>query len=305
MKTARFFIITFILIPFVNSNAQNDTSKTKVLVITLKDNTEYVCVIESNESKFLNILTLEKNKIRILKDDIREVVSYEDSDFLRRQNAASKKAAEKIDTTLINYSDENLNRLIIFPTARALKPWHGYVQLNELLFPFAAIGIGNFLTLGGGISLLPGAERQIYYFSPKVTALHSENLDAAAGIFYMSQTKADKLDLNQGLGIIYTMTTLGDTEKNLSFGLGWGFSGENYSQKPIIILGGDLKIGRNFKLLAETWTPVGANFTLVMLGFRVIGKHITGDAAILTPLNKNAKGGSFAPWFSLTYNFGN
>ncbi len=305
MKSCFAFSILLVLISFTSANAQSDTLKSNLLVITLTDKTEYVGKIESSESKFLNIITHENQKVRIPKELIKDVVGLEDSDFARRERTALKMKNEVKDTVARpNYTDASLSRLIIFPTARPLKPGQGYIQLNELFFPFAAIGIGNFLTLGGGISILPTIQRQIVYLSPKITPLHSENLDLAAGVFYMTTTDFKDIGFQNGVGIAYTMTTLGDKDKNISVGLGWGFSGKYFSKKPIIILGGDIKIGRNLKLIAETWTPLGTNFILGMVGFRVIGKHITGDVAAVRPFGKDLSGGSFFPWFSLTYNFG-
>ncbi len=305
MKSYFTLNILLALIFFTSVNAQVDTLKSNLLVITLTDQTEYVGRIESSEPKFLNVITRENQKVKIPKDQIKDVVGYEDSDFARRERAALKMKNVMKDTIVRpNYTDASLSRLIIFPTARPMKPGQGYIQLNELFFPFAAIGIGSFLTLGGGISIMPTLQKQLFYLSPKITPLPSENLDLAAGVFYMSLTDFSKIGFKDGVGIAYTMTTLGDKNKNISIGLGWGFSGEYFSEKPIMILGGDIKIGRNLKLIAETWTPFGTNFILGMAGFRVIGKHITGDVAAIRPLGKHMSGGSFLPWFSLTYNFG-
>ncbi|MFA7228941.1 MAG: hypothetical protein WC061_07895 [Melioribacteraceae bacterium] len=301
-----FFIpaILILLLFFSSAAAQCDTLNFPLLVITLTDKTEYAGRIESSESKFLNFITRENQKIKILKSRIKDVVSYEDSDLARREKEAIRMKTEKRDTVLLpEYTDAGLNRMIIFPTARPLKPWQGYVQLNELFFPFAAVGIGTFLTVGGGISILPSLQKQLVYLSPKITPLHSDNLALAAGVFYMTSTDFNRAGFNDGVGILYSMTTLGDKEKNISVGLGWGFSGEHYSDKPVLILGGDIKIGRSLKLIAETWTPIGSKFMLGMIGFRVIGKHITGDAALISAFAPDSNAG-LIPWFSLTYNFG-
>ncbi|PKL83788.1 MAG: hypothetical protein CVV24_03040 [Ignavibacteriae bacterium HGW-Ignavibacteriae-3] len=304
MKLYLTFIICLITI-FSTVIAQEDTLKASLLVFSLIDQTEYVGKIESSESNFLNIITRENQKVRIAKEKIKEVVKYEDSDLSRREKEAIEmKGAVKDSITHKEYTDANLNRMIIFPTARPMKPGQGYIQLNELFFPYAAIGIGKFLTLGGGISIVPTFQKQVIYFSPKVTPLHSENLDLAAGVFYMTMTDFSNIGFKDGVGIAYSMTTLGDPNKNISIGFGWGFSGDNFSKKPVLILGGDIKIGRNLKLLAETWTPLGTNFMLGMVGFRVIGKYVSGDAVIIRPFSSHSGGSSIVPWFSLTYNFG-
>lgn len=304
-----FLICTILSLNILSSIlfSQVDTTKFPLLVITLSDGSEHVGRIESAESKFLNFLTRVNKIIRISKGEIKDVVAYEDSRLARKEKAALRIKETGQDTIVrFIYTDANLNRMIIFPTARPMKPWQWYIQLNELFFPFAAVGIGNFLTLGGGISLLPGEQEQIVYLSPKITPLHSENLDLATGVFFMTSTNFNKDDFGflEGLGIAYTMATIGEKEKSLTVGLGWGFSGDNYSDKPILILGGDIKIGRNLKLIAETWTPFIEGSTLGIIGFRIIGKHISGDFVVMRPFGQNTRGGSFVPWFNLTYNFG-
>lgn len=300
-----FSICTILSLIILNSIlfSQVDTTKFPLLVITLIDNTEYAGRITSAESKFLNFLTRENKIIRISKDEIKDVVAYEDSRLAKKEKYALKMKETGADTIVLPvYTDANLNRMVIFPTARPMKPWQWYVQLNEFVFPFAAVSIGNFLTLGGGISLLPTMREQIMYISPKITPLHSENLSLAAGVFIVTSTH--KIEFTEGLGIAYTMTTIGDKDKSFTAGLGWGFSGENFSNKPIIILGGDIKIGRNIKLIAETWTPFINDSILGMMGFRMIGKHISGDVVVMRALGPDTRGGAFVPWFSLTYNFG-
>jgi hypothetical protein len=300
-----FFICTILSLIIFNSEllSQVDTTKSTLLVITLSDGSEHVGQIESAESKFLNFLTRENKIIRISKSEIKDVVAYEDSRLAREEKAALRMKETGQDTIVRpEYTDANLNRMIIFPTARPMKPWQWYIQLNELFFPFAAVGIGNFLTLGGGISLLPTMPEQIIYLSPKITPLHSENLSLAAGVFFVTSTH--KVEITEGMGVAYTMATIGDKERSFSVGLGWGFSGENFSNKPIVILGGDIKIGRNLKLIAETWTPFIEGSILGIIGFRIIGKHISGDFVVMRPFGQNTRGGSFVPWFNLTYNFG-
>lgn len=303
----KFFFSLYLFLAVCSSlYSQVDTTKSTLLVITLIDNTEYAGRITSTESKFLNFITRENLTVRIPKDQIQEVVNFEDSRLARKEKDALKMKETVVDTIIHPiYTDANLNRMIILPTARPMKPWHWYVQLNELFLPFAAVGVGNFLTVGGGVSLLPGAKEQMVYFSPKITPLHSKNLSLAAGVFYMTSThfNNDGFGFPEGLGVAYTMATIGDDDKSLTAGLGWGFSGEHFTNKPIVILGGDIKIGRNLKLIAETWSPSSTNYIMGMFGFRIIGKHMSGDAAIIKPFGRNTKD-AFLPWFNFTYNFG-
>lgn len=306
MKNILLFTFCLFIIASTNLFSQIDTTKSPLLVITLSDDSEYVGRIESAENKFLNFVTRDNKKIRLRKDQIQEVVNYYDSRLASKEKAALKKVVG--DTVnIVEYSDGNLSRMIIFPTARSLRSGQGYVQLNELFFPFAAVGIWNKLTIGGGFSIVPVSLDQIVYFSPKVTTFHTKNFDLAAGVFYVtSLSTIIKKDPGypNGLGVAYGIGTYGDKDKSISLGLGWSFHGEHFQDKPMLILGGDLKIAKNFKLIVESWSPFNTNYILGMIGFRVVGKHISGDAALIKPLGIKSNGAGLLPWFSLTYNFG-
>ena len=301
-----FFTFSLLLVFCSSLYSQVDTTQSPLLVITLLDNTEYVGRITSSELKFLNFTTRENMVVGISKDRIKEIVCFEDSRLDKKEKYALKMKETGADKIVVPvYTDANLNRMVIFPTARPMKPWQMYVQLNELFLPFAAVGIGDFLTIGGGISLIPDAGEQMVYFSPKITPLHSQSLSLAAGVFYLTSTHFNNDDFGfpEGLGVVYTMATIGDYDKSLTAGLGWGFSGEHFTNKPIVILGGDIKIGRNLKLIVETWSPSNTGYIMGMLGFRIIGKHMSGDAAIIRPFGRYTKD-AILPWFNFTYNFG-
>ena len=80
--------------------------------------------------------------------------------------------------------DPNHTRLFFAPTARPLKQGHGYFSAYQIFFPFVAVGVTDFLSLAGGISLLPGLKEQIFYLAPKVTPIHVNNVDVSAGVLY-------------------------------------------------------------------------------------------------------------------------
>ena len=290
-----------IIFTFSTGYTQIDTTKSPLLVITLSDSTEYVGRIISSESKFLLFNLRDSNNVRILKKEIRQVIKFEDSHYPRGKNSVVVDTAKHIE-----YADANLSRMIIFPTARSMKSFQGYVQLNELFFPFASIGIENFLTIGGGISIVPSLKNQMIYFSPKITPIHFEFIDLAAGVFYMTSKsfEGEKIEFPKGFGVVYAMGTFGGQDKSISVGLGWGLRGEFYNNKPLLILGGELKIARNLKLITESWIPPDSKYILGMIGFRVIGKDVSGDAVIMRPIGPDTGKSGILPWFTLTYNFG-
>jgi hypothetical protein len=198
--------------------------------------------------------------------------------------------------------NNDLSRMLIFPTALPLNTLQGYLQLNEFLFPFAAVGIENILIIGGGASPFFGLN-QFYYLSPRITPIHFNNIYLAGGIFFISAFEEDSSwnGFPFGFGIAYGLATYSDNNFSLTVGIGNQFESNSMAKKPFLIIGGEFSLSNNFKIISENWRLPETDCVLSMLGVRVIGKYFSGDFAIMKTLGD--KNGKPAPWLSLTYNF--
>ncbi|MFQ5584937.1 MAG: hypothetical protein ACE5GL_10920, partial [Calditrichia bacterium] len=76
--------------------------------------------------------------------------------------------------------------MLFAPTARPLKQGQGYFSVYQIFFPFVAVGVTDFFTLAGGVSLIPGARSQLLYVAPKITPLHLKKFDLAFGLLYLA-----------------------------------------------------------------------------------------------------------------------
>jgi len=195
--------------------------------------------------------------------------------------------------------DPNRTRLFFAPTARPLGAGQGYFSAYEIFFPFLAVGVSDFLTLAGGISLLPGADEQILYFAPKVTPLHLKAIDVSAGVLYLTSTGGN----GDGVGIMYGVTTIGSPRASATIGLGWGFHGEDISDQPIVMLGGELQVSNSVKLITENWIPPSSDVAMVSFGIRFFGEHLAADLGLIHPAGARMEGFPFIPWIGFTYNF--
>lgn len=197
-------------------------------------------------------------------------------------------------------SDPNYTRLFFAPTGRALKSGQGYFSVYDIFFPFIAVGIGDIVTLAGGMSLIPGAENQIYYFAPKITPLHLKDLDVSAGVLYINALGVDF----SGGGIVYGVGTYGSSDHALTVGLGWGFAGGEIANKPILLLGGEIRLTNSIKLLTENWIPPGTDLVVYSFGIRFFGENLAADLGFIRPSKMGSGGFPFIPWLGFAYNFG-
>ena len=286
MRSRSFLLLaslcTFVCLHAVH--AQEDTSATKKPHrIILKDGSEVIGTIEAEDSSQVEFRTLSGVSMRIPRGQIKE----------------HEQLAGVIVASEYKRFDPNYTRLFFAPTARPLKQGQGYFSAYQIFFPFVAVGVTDFLSLAGGISLIPGAKEQIYYLAPKLTPLHLENIDVSAGVLYINATGTDF----SGVGIVYGVGTYGKQDAALTAGLGWGFAQGEVSNKPILMLGGELRISNSIKLLTENWIPPGTDVFLYSFGIRFFGESLAADLGLIGS-SKGLNGFPFIPWLGFAYNFG-
>ena len=161
------------------------------------------------------------------------------------------------------------------------------------------MGIGNAVTLSGGMSIVPGAESQIFYLAPKITPVHLKNIDISAGLLYINGTASN----SSGVGIIYGVGTYGTNDCALTAGLGWGFSSGEIANKPVLLIGGDYRISRNIKFITENWIPPDVDLVIWSFGLRFFGERLAGDLGFIRPSKFTSNGFPFIPWVGFAYNF--
>ena len=197
--------------------------------------------------------------------------------------------------------DPNHSRLFFGPTAQ---PVHGgYFSAYEIFFPFLAFGIGDVLTVAGGMSLVPGATDHLYYIAPKISIpVKSETFSIAGGVLYTNILGGEG---EGGAGIAYGVTTVGSNGSALTLGAGFGFSGGEWAHQPVLFADGEARLSNSVALITENWFPVGSDVQLLSFGLRFFGDHLSADLGFMYPLTKEGtEGFPFLPWLGFCYNFG-
>jgi hypothetical protein len=197
--------------------------------------------------------------------------------------------------------DPNRTRLLFAPTARPVGHGRGYFADYWLFFPFVAVGVGESVTLAGGISLIPGTD-QLIYAAPKVTLLNREDVSAGVGI--LAGTSTGSSDYG---GLLYGIGTFGRSERAVSLGVGFAFGNGEMEERPVIMLGGELQVSGSVKLLTENYLVVGVkDGLLTSAGVRFFGDRLAADLGLMTlpALLDEMEGFPFIPIVGFAYNFG-
>lgn len=204
--------------------------------------------------------------------------------------------------------DRNLTRLFFAPTGRVLEPGQGYAGLFFVL-PFVGFGITDNLTVAGGLPLVGDLEQMAFWIAPKLRVVNRERMQGSVGVlalrlpgteecttFDCSQTEGGSDGV---FGIAYGLATLGDNDNAFHVGLGYAFGRdvEGGAERFPIMVGGERRFSRGWKLLTENWIIPGET-AAGSVGLRKIGENWTWDFGLM------GVEGVYFPIISFSYSWG-
>lgn len=201
-------------------------------------------------------------------------------------------------------ADPNRTRLLIVsPTGRTIPQGEGYISAFWVVFPFVAYGVTDAFTIAAGTPILPEIIGRAIYVAPKLRVVHTPNMNLAVGAIAGFLTE----HIDQGsIGILYGVGTFGDGDRAITTGAGWGFALTDddamISNDPLIMLGGEYRVGRTVKLLTENFFLPADGRGLISGGVRFFGERLSVDFGIMAPVGEG--GGSWLPALNFVYNFG-
>ena len=200
------------------------------------------------------------------------------------------------------FENPNTTRLYFSPTARMLEGGKGYFADYMLFFPSVAFGITGNLTIGGGMTLLPGVDidDQVFYFTPKIGIKTSSNTNFAAGALILALPEID--DESPVVGILYGVGTFGKPDGSVTLGLGYGFVEDEIADKPMFMIGGEKRISRRMSFVSENWIFPEVDEPVVSYGFRFFGEGISVDLALFNVLGEDIFFPGI-PWVDFVFNF--
>ena len=168
--------------------------------------------------------------------------------------------------------DPNSSRLFFTATGRTLRKGEAYVGTYIVVLPFFAVGLTDRITLAGGAPVLFG-ELEPFYVAPKVQVARTRVADISVG------TLAVFFD-DEIVGITYGVGTFGTADHALTVGLGFGFSGDEFSNEPVAMIGGETRVSRRIKLVTENYVLPSEDGLLFSAGLRFIGERFSTDLGV-------------------------
>lgn len=172
------------------------------------------------------------------------------------------------------------SRLVFGPTARVQPLGDAYVA-NHMLFLFdGSAGIGHNVSIGGGVTLIPGLDLRdnLFYALPKIGLVQSDRLNVAAGAVVGGV--APKHESAISFGIAYAVASFGPPTKSVSFGAGWGYVNGSWANRPALMLGGELRVLDRLAFVSENYTVPDTDAPLITFVARVYGERMSGDLGL-------------------------
>ena len=168
--------------------------------------------------------------------------------------------------------DQNLSRLFFTATGRALERGEAYIGTYFVLLPFFAVGVTDRFTMAAGAPLTFG-EIEPFYLAPKLQIIKTPGAEIAVGTLIVFVD-------DEQVGITYGVGTFSTKDHALTLGLGFGFAGDEFSSQPLAMIGGESRVSRRIKLVAENYFLPGETGVVYSAGLRFIGERFSTDLAL-------------------------
>ncbi len=198
------------------------------------------------------------------------------------------------------FPNPNRTRLLLGPTARSLEAGSGYFFDLWIFFPGIAYAFTDNFMISGGVSIIPGADNQLFYLIPKYSFSASENFDI--GISTIIFNLWDETFF-LGMGNF----TVGSDDRSLTGGLAVAWNEDEIADKPAAMLGGEYRFARRVSLVGESWFIPGDedNGVLFLGGIRLFGQEIAVDLGIAYAFSDESDEDdtSWLPYIDLVWNF--
>lgn len=188
------------------------------------------------------------------------------------------------------FPNPNLTRLLFAPTGRMLKQGSGYFSDYLLFFPGLAYGVTDRVTIGGGMSIIPGVgiDEQLFYATPKIGVVSTPRVNVAVGVLALHAGLDDGDESDANAGVLYTVGTFGGVNASMTGGIGFGYADGSLSGNPALMIGGEARLSRRVGLVTENYYFSSiSDHALLSVGLRFFGEKLSTDFGLVIPTGES------------------
>ena len=251
-------IICLLTFSFNNLFSQTETDSLKqeqIVVIKMKNSDEYKGAISKRDGETIVLKTV-NGEIHLITSN---VISIENYDYVGK----------------FQFANSHDTRYFFGPSGIPIKKGKGYYQNILVTTNFVNYGVTKNISIGGGLEFISTVNgNPIWCLTPKIGFEISENIHAGGGLLMLGTR-----DGSAAVG--YGVFTLGQSETNLSLGLGYGIYDGKLSDYPAIMISGTHRISNSIALLSENYV-LPNSFYFGIHGIRLLSKKTSFDIGAMT-----------------------
>lgn len=233
------------------------------------DGNIYIGTISGEDSGRVMLKTDRLGEITILRADIKTITAL----------TGARKVAGKI--WLPNPQSA---RYFWAPNGYGLEKGEGYYQNIWILYNQVSVGLTKNFSIGAGmlpLFLFAGAPTPVFLVPKFSFPVVKEKFNLGTGAF-LGTILGEETGV---FGLLYGTATVGSRDKNLSFGLAYGFAGGEMMHIPILNISGMVRVGPKGYLVSENYIITGDGETMVFMSFggRTIFRNVGLDYSLWIP----------------------
>jgi hypothetical protein len=294
-KTKYFCFFTCLFLLFSASNVLGQTDTTQIhreLIVGKR------IIIETKDGNVLKGIFLGRSKdgIKIQTDNAGEY------DVPNDQITWMEVVDERMKDENYWFENPNPHSYLIFSSAISPKKGEFSFKNTYLVVNSINYGITDNFSLAAGFEITSAlSATPTFYVNPKYNFKVNDNIRVGAGALYANVPGANF----SGLGIGYGVLTLGNTDNNLTAGIGYGYVDKEMANKPVFTLSGMKRFDRRFALVSENWlVPMENYYGIYSVGVRYLAQRITVDLALINNPEFASKFILGIPYLNFVINFG-
>jgi hypothetical protein len=269
--------------------AQIQPDTTALYRVSTSDGNEFTGYIISQDS---SRLILHTEKLGALTFDNKDIVQ-----LIYINPAKLKKGSYWFD-------NPQSTRYLWSPNGYGLKKGEGYYQNIWVLFNQVSVGVTNNFSISAGLVplfLFSGSPTPAW-IAPKLSIpVKKDRFNLGAGALFATVLGAERTSF----GILYGLATVGSRDRNVSLGMGYGYSGSTWAKSPTFNLSSLIRIGPRGYFITENYFigNVEENVLLLSAAFRWVIKKAGLDFGFILPVS-SVNEFVFIPWLGITIPFG-
>lgn len=282
--------LTLVLMGFIV--VAQDKPSPKIYNLETRDGNSYEGTVVERDSTRLIFDAGRLGKISLLQSDIRKMTLLDPARMKRGRYW---------------FENPQSTRYFFSPNGYGLKKGEGYYQNIWVLMNSFAVGLNDYVSLGGGtipLFLFGGTPTPVWVTAKISLPVAKNKFNVAAGV--LAATAVGGGVDNGSIGILYGIATAGPRDRNISLGIGYGFAGGSISSTPVINLNGMYRVGQRSYLLTENYyfSDGSSGALLLMYGARQLIGGVGLDYGLMTPVGNGTDSFVAAPWLGITIPFG-